>query len=333
MMNIQLRRFLILSWILSGLFFWGCSSKKDHLKNLEQGIAEVLSEAGPSVVSISVKNNELNLDKIGSGVIIEDGYILTIENLLQNVDEITIKLQDGTEIVDSAIFIHGCDFETNLSLLQIKGENLRPAKMAEEIKNGGLGVVLGNTEYSKGLQVNLGTIGNSWIGGVDGYDDNLLVLTAPCAPFHPGTPIFNSQAELIGLIEGQIEGKENVVLLLPATTISKVSEILKKDGEIKRGWIGIISQKMCKREKAIISDVLEGSPAQKAGLKKGDVVVACDGIEVENAVELKKMISKSQKGASIRLEVQRDGRELVKKLTVEWAKNLPRKRRCPDRSI
>lgn len=332
-MNARLHRFLILGWILLSLSLWGCSSKKDHLKSLEQGIAEVLDEAGPSVVSISVKNKDLNLDKIGSGVIIDDSYVLTIENLLQNADEINIKLQDGTEIMDSNIFIHGCDFETNLTLLQIKTKNLRSAKMAEEIKNGSLGVALGNTEYSKGLQVNMGTIGNSWIGGVDGYDDNLLVLIAPCTPFHPGTPVFNCKAELIGLIEGKIEGEENVVLLVPATTMSKVSEILKKDGEIKRGWIGIMSAGMCKKKKAIVTEVIEGGPAHKAGLKKGDLVVACDGIEVENGVQLKKMISKFQKGTSIRLKVQRAGREFVKRLTVEWAKNLPRKRRCPDRSI
>jgi serine protease Do len=332
-MSARLHGFLISCCILSGLFLGGCSSEKDHLKGLDQGIAEILGKAGPSVVSISVRNQELNLDKIGSGIIIDDNHIITIENLLQDVDEITIKLQDGTQISDSNIFIHGCDFETDLSLLQIERQNLKPAKMAEEIKNGSLGIVLGNTEYSKGLQVNLGTVGNSWIGGVDAYDDNLLVLSAPCAPFNPGTPVFNSKAELIGLIEGEIEGKENVVLLVPSTTISRVSAILKKDGEIKRGWIGISSKGICKREKAVVSDVIEGSPAHIAGLKKGDLVVACNGKEVENTLELKRMISKLQKGTSITLEIQRDGSELTKELTVEWAKNLPRKRRCPDRSI
>lgn len=332
-MSPRLHRFLALCCILSGLSFGGCSSEKNQLKSLDQGIAEILGKAGPSVVSISVRNRELNLDKIGSGIIIDDSHVVTIENLLQDVDQITIKLQDGTEISDSNILIHGCDFETDLSLLQIKRQNLKPAKMAEEIKNGSLGIVLGNTEYSRGLQVNLGTIGNSWIGGVDGYDDNLLVLSAPCAPFHPGTPVFNSKAELVGLIEGEIEGKENVVLLVPSTTISRVSEILRKDGEIKRGWIGITAKGICKREKAVVSDVIEGSPAQMAGLKKGDVVLNCDGKQVENTLQLKRMISKLQKGTSITLEIQRDGSELMKNLIVEWSKNLPRKRRCPNRSI
>lgn len=332
-MNAGLQRLSVLCFILSGLFLGGCSSEKNHLKTIDRGIAEVLGQAGPSVVSISVRNEELRVDKIGSGVIIDEGYVVTIENLLQNVDQISIRLQDGTEIADSNIFIHGCDFETDLSLLQIKGQKLKAARMAEEIRNGSLGIVLGNTEYSRGLQVNLGTIGNSWIGGVDGYDDNLLVLTAPCAPFHPGTPVFNSNAELVGLIEGDIEGKQNVVLLVPATTICQVSEILKKDGEIKRGWIGIKSRGMCRREKALVSEVIQGSPAHKAGLEKGDLVLACDGNEVQNALQLKRMISKLHKGTLITLRIQRDGRELKKELTVEQAQNLPRKRRCPDRSI
>lgn len=332
-MSTYLKGFLLLCWILAGLMLWGCSSQKNHLKSLEKGIAEVLSEAGPSVVSISVKNNELSLEKVGSGVIIDDQHVLTIENLLQNAGEITIKLQNGEEIIDSNIFISGCDFETDLSLLQVKSKTLKPVKMAKEIKNGCLGIVLGNTEYSKGLQVDLGTIGNSWIGGVDGYDDNLLILTSTYNALPPGTPVFNSDAELIGLVEGRIEGEEHVVLLVPATTISQVSDILKKNGEIKRGWIGIISNRMCQKEKAIISDIVQGSPAHQAGLQKGDVVIACDGKEVQNGVELKKMISKFQKGALINLKVQRNGKELTKKLSIEWAKNLPRKRRCLDRSI
>jgi serine protease Do len=215
----------------------------------------------------------------------------------------------------------------------VKSKTIKSVKMAKEIKNGCLGIVLGNTEYSKGLQVDLGTIGNSWIGGVDGYDDNLLILTSTYNAFPPGTPVFNSDAELIGLVEGRIEGEEHVVLLVPATTISQVSDILKKNGEIKRGWIGIISNRMCQKEKAIISDIVQGSPAQQAGLQKGDVIIACDGKEVQNGVELKKMISKFQKGALISLKVQRNGKELTKKLSIEWAKNLPRKRRCLDRSI
>ena len=135
------------------------------------------------------------------------------------------------------------------------------------------------------------------------------------------------------MVEGKIEGDEHVALLVPATTISQVSEILKKDGEIKRGWIGIVSKRMCKKEKAIVSDVIQGSPADLAGLQTGDVVVACDGKEVRNGMELKKMVSKFQKGTPISLKVLRNGEELNKKLTVEWAKNLPRRRRCPDRTI
>jgi S1-C subfamily serine protease len=138
---------------------------------------------------------------------------------------------------------------------------------------------------------------------------------------------------LIGLVEGKIEGEEHVVLLVPATTISQVSEILKRDGEIKRGWIGIISDRICKKEKAEVSDVIQGSPAHLAGLQAGDVVVACDGKDVQNGMELKKMVSKLQKGTLISLRIQRNGEELTKKLTIEWAKNFPRGRRCPGRTI
>ena len=330
------RSFLLLSVFLN-LIFYSCSQKTNTLDDFEKGIAQVIKEAGPSIISITAKNNKQKTIKYGSGVIIEGGYVLTTENLLQNVDEITIKLQDGKEISDSQIAMVSCDFETDVSLIQLKEKNLKPTKIAKEIKMGSLGIALGNTEYSMGLQATLGTVGSSWIGGLDFYDENLLILNVPCGLCLTGTPVFNTKAELIGLIEGRLKEDKDVVLLLPATTCLKVTEALKRDGEVKRGWIGI---KLCleadrfkEGEGVVIKEVIEGSPAFKAELKKGDLVVECNKTPVKNKVSLIKMVSQYKNGTEIRLTLIRNGQRIEKNLTVEEAKDIPRMRRCVDKSI
>jgi len=333
----QFYKFFLFLSIFSNFIFFSCSQRSNTLDNLEEGIAQVIKEAGPSVISISAKNNKQKTTKYGSGVIIGGGYVITTENLLQNVDEIVIKLQDGREIPDSSISMINCDFETDVSLIELKDKNLKPAKIAKQIKMGSLGIALGNTEYSVGLQATLGIVGSSWIGGVDFYDENLLILNVPCGLCLAGTPVFNTRSELIGLIEGRLKEGRDVVLLLPVTTCLKVSEILKKDGEVKRGWIGIKSPPETERFKqgkgVEIDEVLEGSPASKAGLLKGDLVVECNKTPIKNKVSLIKMISQYKNGTEITLTLIRDGKRIEKNLIVEEAKEIPRMRRCVDKSI
>jgi len=324
------------------LFFSGCGTE-NHLEKVQSDIYKVLEKVGPSVVSISAINRTEGEVKIGSGVVLDKDFILTTENLLQNSNELKIRLQDGSTIADSEIANVYCDFETNISLIQLKTGNLKPVRLAkkERIRNGTLGLIIGNTTYSKGLQVALGTVGSSWIGGVDAYDQELLVLSAPSSAYQSGTPVFNSDGELIGLYEGRPEGEENIILVLPASTCDKVGRILKKNGEVKRGWIGIFAKSRCVKMKAmpsqsggiLVKEVLKGSPAFKEGINSGDLIISCDGRKVEDELELRKMISKSPVGTKVRLILLRNGQRIEKQITVESSRNMPVFRRCPNRSI
>jgi len=310
---------------------------------MQSEIYEVMDKVGPSVVSISAVNRANGGMKIGSGVVLDKDFILTTENLLQNSDELKIKLQDGTTIDDSEIADIYCDFETNVSLIKLKKGNLKPVRLAkkEQIRNGTLGLIIGNTNYSKGLQVALGTVGSSWIGGIDPYDKELLVVSANFCSYQAGTPIFNYQGELLGLAEGKLEGKDNVILVLPAATCELVGSILKQDGEIKRGWIGVYSGTICGTEKEIdtklkgvlVSEVFKDSPAFKKGIKVGDLIIGCDGKEVKSEKEFRKIISMSPIGSEIRLLLIRNGQKIEKQVKVETSKNMPVFRRCPNRSL
>jgi S1-C subfamily serine protease len=325
------------------LFFSGCG-KENPLDKIQSEIYKVMEKVGPSVVSISATNLTNGEKKIGSGVVLEKNFILTTENLLQNSDELKIRLQDGKSIVDSEIVNIYCDFETNVSLIQVKKGNLKPVQLAkkEKIRNGTLGLMIGNTTYSKGLQIALGTVGSSWIGGVDPYDQELLVLSAPFSAYQSGTPIFNSEGELIGLAEGRLEGKEGIILILPASTCGTVGKILEKNGEVKRGWIGIFTEKRCARGKetfskggpgVLVTEIFKDGPALKEGIKVGDRIIEYEGKIVRNDLEFRKMISTSPIGSRVKLLLLRNGQKIEKQVIVESSKNMPVFRRCPNRSI
>jgi S1-C subfamily serine protease len=322
------------------IFLWGC--EKSSLEGMEKDLAFVTKKAGPSVACIVAKNESSGKVTIGSGVVLKEGYILTTENILDNVDNITVKLQNGQVITDDKVKKIFCDFATNISLIQVEAKDLTPVElMEEEIPNGTLGIALGNTNYSKGLQVSLGTVSHSWIGGADAYDENLLIWNGAKVPYPSGTPVFNSKGELLGITEGKPEEEDDVIFMLPAATCLQVSEVLKKDGQVKRGWIGIYSEGRCSESgKAevgsgvLISEIVKEGPAFKSGLEVGDQIVKLNGELIKTSAQLRKLISASQIGSQVVLSIIRNGelkeREVVIK-TVEY--DGLGMRRCPHRSI
>ena len=332
----------VLLW-LSGMmiFLGGCG--ESSLQGLEEDLAKVVEKAGPSVVCLMVKNESSGEVKFGSGVILDGGYILTTENILDNVDNITVKLQDGRVINDHEIIMMFCDFATNVSLIQVENKELKPVRIMEEgkIENGCLGIALGNTNYSKGLDVSLGTVTKSWIGGADAYDESLMIWHGPVVPYHGGTPIFNRNGELLGLTEGIPEGEDGVIFILPARTCVRVSEVLKREGQVRRACIGIFCERKsgkCEKgetsEGVLITKVEEESPAFKAGLDPGDRIVSFNGKPIESPAQLRRLISATGVGSHVLLSVIRQGDDRRVDVVIKTAEhNGLGMRRCPHRSI
>jgi S1-C subfamily serine protease len=322
------------------IFLWGC--EKNSLEGMEKNLAFVTKKAGPSVACIVAKNESSGKVTIGSGVVLKEGYILTTENILDNVDNITVKLQNGQVITDDKVKKIFCDFATNISLIQVEAKDLTPVEiMEEEIPNGTLGIALGNTNYSKGLQVSLGTVSHSWIGGADAYDENLLIWNGAKVSYPGGTPVFNSKGELLGITDGKPKEEDGVMFMVPAATCFQVSEVLKKDGEVKRGWIGIFSEGRCSESgKAevgsgvLITEIVKEGPAFKSGLEAGDRIVKFNGELIKTSAQLRKLISASQIGSQVVLSIIRNGelkeREVVIKTGEYDGLGM---RRCPHRSI
>jgi S1-C subfamily serine protease len=341
-MNLSQDKVKVALWVAwAFVFFYTC--QKNSLEGMEKNLAQVTKKVGPSVVCIVAKNESSGKVTIGSGVILKEGYILTTENILDNVDNITVKLQNGRVITNDEVKKIFCDFETNISLIQIEAKDLTPVEImeGEEIPNGTVGIALGNTNYSKGLQVSLGTVSHSWIGGADAYDENLLIWNGAKVPYPGGTPVFNPKGELLGITDGKPKEEDGVMFMVPAATCLQVSEVLKKDGEVKRGWIGIFSKGRCGKSEqteeetgVLITEIAENSPAFQSGLKVGDRIVKFNKELVKNSAQLRKLVSTSQIGAQVILSIIRNGEPKEREIVIKTAEyDGMGMRRCPHRSI
>jgi serine protease Do len=342
-MTIQKSKNVLILWLCGmAVILGGCG--KDSLQSLEEDLARVTKEAGPSVVSIIAKNESSGEVKFGSGVILNGGFILTTENILTNTDKITLKLQDGRVINDDQIVGMFCDFETNVSLIQVEANALQPIRMVpqEKIENGTLGIALGNTDYSKGLDISLGTITKSWIGGADAYDESLMIWHGPVIPYHGGTPIFNRKGELLGLTEGKPKEENGVIFILPAKTCLRVSELLQKQGKVERAWIGIYCETAtgsdektnAAAEGVLVTKVIEGSPAYQAGLIPGDRILSFNGKQIDDPSQLRKLVTTTGVGSHILLSLIRKKENKKTDVVVKTCETDGLgMRRCPHRSI
>lgn len=121
-----------------------------------------------------------------------------------------------------------------------------------------------------------------------------------------------------------------------------MAKILKENGEVKRGWIGVFTERRCARGKetfskggpgVLVTEVFKDGPAFKEGVKAGDGIIEFEGKKVRNDLEFRKMISISPIGSKVKLLLLRNGEKIERQITVESSKNMPVFRRCPNRSI
>lgn len=323
---------------IAPFFLFGCS-KENYLGKFEEGVEQILDKVSPSIVAIMVQDANGKTKKIGSGVVISGNTILTTESSVGSDDNLTIKLQNGKELKAEDIDLICSDYETNISFIKLKTSGLPKVEMAknQKIKVGALGIAVGNCPYSRGVKVNWGILGRSWIGGDDPYDEALLILDAKLGPDAGGTPVFNNSGQLIGIVEGKIEGEENLALILPVSTCQRVQQAIEKEGYIDRGWIGVYVDlgggTEEKEQMLIVSQILSPGPAFKAGVHSGDLILRVNGKKVTHPREFRKLVSMSQPGSKIKLAINRDGTLLEKELSIEPAPRLIGLRRCSNRSI
>ncbi|MFH0902214.1 MAG: DegQ family serine endoprotease [Pseudomonadota bacterium] len=256
---------------------------------------------------------------LGSGVVVTaDGYILTNNHVIQDADEVTVSLADERSFKAKVV---GTDEKTDLALLKIEANNLPvlPLGDSTRVRVGEFALAIGNP-FGLDQTVTLGiisAIGRGSIGIVD-YED-FIQTDAAINPGNSGGALINHRGELIGIntaILSRAQGNQGIGFTIPAHLAKSVMDQLRDHGKVVRGYLGVgiqeITQAMGKAlslsstKGALIGDVMAGTPADKAGIKRGDIVVAINGEEVASSTGFRMRISQTAPGTKVRLTVQRD---------------------------
>jgi len=264
---------------------------------------------------------------LGSGFIFsEDGYIITNNHVVEQATDIKVILQNG-DSYDAEII--GTDPKSDLALLKIKPKTKLPAVRfgnSDRLEIGDWVLAIGNP-FGLGHTVTVGIIsakGRSL--GLGSYDD-FLQTDAAINPGNSGGPLFNFNGEVIGVNSAIIAGGQGIGFAIPINMTKNVVSQLRNGGKVVRGWIGVYVQRVTPEIAesldldddggALVADITAGGPADKAGVKRGDIIVEVNGNKIDEMPELPKIVASYAPGTKTRLKVIRNGKEKVLNLKLE----------------
>jgi len=270
----------------------------------------------------------------GSGVIVDaDGTIVTNSHVVKDASDFEVTLGDGRKFPATLL---GFDSDTDLAALHIDAKGLQPARFgsSDELEPGDWVLAVGNP-YGLDHSVTAGIVsakGRNEVG-IAAYED-FIQTDASINPGNSGGPLVNLDGQVVGIntaIHSTSGGSNGIGFAIPSSTIQSVLRGLQSDGRVERGWLGVLLQPLTREAAdslglsdvngAIVARVLDGSPAQKAGLAAGDVVRKLDGRRVESSKVLRERVADAAPGTKIELVVLRSGKERT--LGVELGRRAP----------
>lgn len=275
------------------------------------------------------KPREHKQASLGSGVIVSrEGYILTNNHVIKDADEIRVRLSDKREFTGKVI---GTDPKTDLAVIKINADNLPVIKWGDSdaLRVGETVIAIGNP-FGLSQTVTSGIVsatGRANVGIAD-YED-FIQTDAAINPGNSGGALINVKGELVGIntaIFSTSGGYQGIGFAIPSNMAKVVMENLIKRGKVIRGWLGVVIQPITpelakqfglKGEKgALIGDVVEDGPAEKAGIQRGDVIIEYDGKEVSEPTALRNMVANTQPGKEVKIKIIREGKEKTLQVTI-----------------
>ena len=257
---------------------------------------------------------------IGSGVIVtKDGYILTNNHVVDGADEVKVALQDGREFTAKVI---GRDPKSDVAVIKIDGKELPAVQLADsdKVEVGDVVLAVGNP-FGIGQTVTTGIVSATGRAGAIGLDyEDFIQTDAAINPGNSGGALVDAEGRLIGIntaILSRSGGNQGIGFAIPVNLARDVMGSLIKDGHVTRGYLGIMIQdltpalakefKLKENKGALVGDVTQNSPAQKAGLQNGDLVLEFNGKKVTDSRHLKLEVARTQPGETVPVKVLRDG--------------------------
>lgn len=261
---------------------------------------------------------------LGSGFIMsEDGYIITNNHVIEKARDISVILEDGGEYEAKVI---GKDPKTDVALLKIEPDRKLQAISfgnSDQLEIGDWVVAIGNP-FGLGHTVTTGIVsakGRSL--GLGAYDD-FIQTDAAINPGNSGGPLFNLRGNVVGVNTAIIAGGQGIGFAIPANIAKYVVNQLRTEGKVVRGWLGVMVQQITPEiaeslelkdtRGALVADVTPGGPADKAGVKRGDVIVEFNGNKIKEMAELPKTVATTSPGTESELKLLRNGNEKVYEL-------------------
>jgi serine protease Do len=264
---------------------------------------------------------------LGSGFIINNnGYILTNNHVVGGADEIKVKLSDGREFKAT---VKGTDEKLDLAVLKIEVKGMLPvAEMGDSdaIQVGEWVMAIGNP-FGLNQTVTAGIVSaKGRVIGSGPYDD-YIQTDASINPGNSGGPLFNAQGKVIGINTAIIQGGQGIGFAIPINMAKAVLPQLEDKGKVTRGWLGVGIQAVTPElaqsfgvegEKgALVADVTKDSPADKAGLKSGDIIMEFDGKEIMEMNNLPRFVAATPVGKKVKLKLLRNGKTEERAVTIE----------------
>jgi S1-C subfamily serine protease len=311
-------------------------SDGDLLDVYSRSVITAAERVSPSVVNIYVHKNQEGrrpnhyrfpeeLQGSGSGFIFTpDGFILTNSHVVHRTDKIEVTLPDGRHFQADPV---GDDPDTDLAVVRINGPNLLPAPLgdSQKIRVGQLVIAIGNP-YGFQYTVTSGVIsalGRSLRSISGRLIDNVIQTDAALNPGNSGGPLVTSQGEVVGVNTAMILGAQGICFAIGINTAKFVAGKLIKEGRIRRSYIGLGGQNVQIHRRLIrffhlpvesgilVVSVERDSPARRAGLSEGDIIIAFDGQPVAGIDDLHKVLTEEKVGVGTPLTIIRRAERMV----------------------
>ena len=312
------------------------SSKSSEARNTP--VVRVAKSVGPAVVGITNKavardlfNRPVETEGVGSGVIFrKDGYIVTNNHVIAGAKELIVSLSDGNSLTGELV---GADEMTDIAVVKVNSKDLPVAKFgnSDDVMVGEPAIAIGNPmglEFQGSVTVGVISALNRTLE-LNDRRVKLLQTDAAISPGNSGGALVNADGEIIGINSAKLatNGVEGMGFAIPINTVQSVIDELMEKGYVARPYLGvtIFDKQTAARYGYSLSidrgvyvfQVEIGGPADKAGLQRGDIILAIDGKDVNSVVEVRNDIAARKVGDKIKIKYDRDGKENTIEATLQ----------------